>query len=225
MTNFTKSILKSFVALMAFVFSANTLSAQDYYTNSNRKTDIEDNFRLGLAINPNIGWMRYNDDDFDGGSKIGFSYGLIADLGFAKNYYFSTGLLINSISSSLTPPSDAKDVRKRELIRLQYVDVPLTIKLKSNENESGRFYGQFGFTAGLKVSGKQKFEGESKKTSIDKDDLFRLGLQIGGGKEWKISENLDLMTGLSFNNGFTRAINNEGKPKTSYVALNLGLFF
>jgi len=32
------------------------------------------------------------------------------------------------------------------------------------------------------------------------------------------------MTGLTFNNGFTRAIK-EGKPKTSYVALNFGLFF
>src|SRR5690606_41375494 len=62
---------------------------------------------------------------------------------------------------------------------LQYVDIPLTIKLKSEENETGRFYGQFGFTAGFKVSGRQRLEGETKKTSIPKDDLFRLGLQLG----------------------------------------------
>lgn len=225
MTNFTKKIFKAF-AIVAALFTANQVSAQDYYTNTNRKTDIEDNFRLGLAINPNIGWFRYNDDKFESSSKLGFSYGLIADLGFAKNYYFSTGLLINSISSSLTSPNaDGAGSIKYDLVRLQYVDIPLTIKLKSEENDLGRFYGQFGFTTGFKVSGKQRIEGETKKNDIPKDDLFRLGLQLGGGAEWRLNDNLSVLTGLSFNNGFTRAINNEGKPKTSYVALNLGLFF
>ena len=143
-----------------------------------------------------------------------------ADLGFADNYYFSTGLLINSIASKVDfPVGDDRDK-----IRLQYVEVPLTIKLKSVEDETGRFYGQFGFTAGFKVSGKEKLAGATKYQSIEGDDLFRLGLQIGGGKEWKLNENLGLMTGLTFNNGFTRAIK-DGKPKTSYLALNLGLFF
>ncbi|NGF57689.1 PorT family protein [Parapedobacter sp. SGR-10] len=224
MTNFTKKLFAS-LALLGAVLCGNAVSAQDYYTNQNSSSLDEKNFRLGLSINPNIGWYRYNDDDYKSGSKMGFSYGLIADLGFAKNYYFSTGLLINSIASSVEPPASAADNAKRDLIRLQYVDVPLTVKLKSNENELGRFYGQFGFTAGFKVSGKEKLAGETKKRGIDKDDLFRLGLQLGGGAEWKLNDNLALLTGLSFNNGFTRAINNEGKPKTSFVALNLGLFF
>ena len=225
MINFTKTTLKALatIATLFFAFQAN---AQDYYTRSNSNYSGEKNFRLGLSINPNIGWYRYNDDGIEGSSKLGFSYGLIADLGFAENYYFSTGLLINSIASKATyPATEDSPAASYDLQRLQYVDIPLTIKLKSIENETGRFYGQFGFTTGFKVSGKQRLEGQTNKTGIDKDDLFRLGLQIGGGKEWKLSENLDLMTGLSFNNGFTRAINNSGKPKTSYLALNFGLFF
>ncbi|MCA5003874.1 porin family protein [Sphingobacterium bovistauri] len=225
MINFTKTTLKTLATLatLFFTFQAN---AQDYYTQSNSNNYGEEkNFRLGLSINPNIGWLRY-DDDYDASSKVGFSYGLIADLGFAKNYYFSTGLLVNSISSKVDFPASGIDKSgiDRESIRLQYVDIPLTIKLKSEENETGRFYGQFGFTAGFKVSGKEKLAGASKKTAIDGDDIFRLGLQLGGGKEWKLSDNLGLMTGLTFNNGFTRAIK-EGKPKSSFVALNLGIFF
>lgn len=223
MLNFTKTTLIT-LSTLAILFFSLPANAQDYYTRS-KGTQEEKNFRLGLSINPNIGWFRYNDDDIDGSGKLGFSYGLIADLGFANNYYFSTGLLINSIAAKATYPMEGGTSIAYDLQRLQYVDIPLTIKLKSVENETGRYYGQFGFTAGFKVSGKQRLEGQTKKTSIDKDDLFRLGLQIGGGKEWKISDNLDLMTGLSFNNGFTRAINNSGKPKTSYVALNLALFF
>lgn len=215
MCNFTKNFFAP-VALIAALLLGNNASAQDYYT-STRSMD-DKNFRLGLSINPNIGWLRY-DNDYEASSKIGFSYGLIADLGFAKNYYFSTGLLINSINSEVT--EDATSVVRD--MSLKYAEIPLTVKLKSEENDLGRFYGQFGFTAGLKVSGKEKI-GDGKKTSIDGDDIFRLGLQLGGGAEWKLSDNLALMTGLSFNNGFTRAIK-AGSPKTSYVALNVGVFF
>ena len=218
MLNFTKTTLASLVTLVALIFTSQ-VNAQDYY-NRTQNISEEKNFRLGLSINPNIGWLRY-DDDYEVTSKAGFSYGLVADLGFADNYYFSTGLLINSIASKVDFPGEAVN---RDKIRLQYVEIPLTIKLKSVENETGRFYGQFGFTTGFKVSGKEKLAGATKNQSIDGDDLFRLGLQIGGGKEWKLSDNLGFMTGLTFNNGFTRAIK-EGKPKTSYVALNLGLFF
>ena len=219
MINFTKTTLKS-LATLAILFFAIQVNAQDYYTRSNSDDYAEQkNFRLGLSINPNIGWLRYDDESYEASGKMGFSYGLIADLGFSNNYYFSTGLLINSISSKTEFPAGTRDVEK---IRLQYVDVPLTIKLKSTENETGRFYGQFGFTAGFKVSGKETIN--DKKQSIDGDDVFRLGLQLGGGKEWKLSDNLGLMTGLTYNNGFTRAIK-EGKPKTSFVALNLGIFF
>lgn len=217
MLNFTKTTISS-LATLAILFFAVQVHAQDYYTRSQNNDSTEKNFRLGLSINPNIGWLRY-EDGYDASAKMGFSYGLVADLGFADNYYFSTGLLINSIASKVDFPGDADD---RDKIRLQYVEIPLTIKLKSVENETGRYYGQFGFTTGFKVSGKETIN--DKKQSIDGDDLFRLGLQIGGGKEWKLSDNLGLMTGLTFNNGFTRAIK-EGKPKTSYVALNLGLFF
>src|SRR5690606_9378678 len=216
MLNFTKTTFAALAAL-ALLFTTH-VNAQDYYTRT-QNTSEEKNFRLGLSVNPNIGWLRY-DDEYEATAKPGFSYGLVADLGFADNYYFSTGLLINSIASKVDfPVGDDRDK-----IRLQYVEVPLTIKLKSVEDETGRFYGQFGFTAGFKVSGKEKLAGATKYQSIEGDDLFRLGLQIGGGKEWKLSDNLGLMTGLTFNNGFTRAIK-EGKPKTSYVALNFGLFF
>src|SRR5690606_35109912 len=163
MTNFTKKLFAP-LALLGAVLWGNAVSAQDYYTNQNSSSLDEKNFRLGLSINPNIGWYRYNDDDYKSGSKMGFSYGLIADLGFAKNYYFSTGLLINQIASKMTYSGDETggEFENRDLMRLQYVDVPLTVKLKSNENELGRLYGQFGCTAGFKVSGKEQLTGQTK---------------------------------------------------------------
>lgn len=220
MVNLIKT-LSSTIAICAALLTASTANAQSYYSG-------EKNMRLGLTINPNIGWLNYGEDNYESSAKMGFSYGLIADLGFAKNYYFSTGLLINSINAKVSPGLKAIDpndpaIPKYKDIYLQYVDVPLTIKLKSNENDFGRFYGQFGFTAGVKVSAQEKWEG-LKKQSMSGEDLFRLGLQIGGGTEVKLGESMSLLAGLSYNNGFTRAIK-EGKPKSSYVALNIGLLF
>lgn len=220
MVNITKRLLPIFLLYIA-LFSAQQADAQSYYHGR------EKNMRLGLVINPNIGWLRY-DNNQEASSKLGFSYGLLADLGFARNYYFSTGLLINSINSSVEPAFSSIDkndpaIPKYRDMALKYVEVPLTIKLKSTENEMGRFYGQFGFTAGLKVSAKQKLE-KQEKDSMHGADLFRLGLQIGGGAEWKLGNDMAVLTGLTFNNGFTRAVK-DGAPRTSFVALNLGLLF
>lgn len=220
MIHLSKKKLLSLGIIMLMIYPYSMAKGQDYY-NKNRPHIEDKNIRLGLAINPNLGWYKYSSDNYNSSSKIGFSYGLLADLGFSPNYYFSTGLLINSLSSSLN--SDVTE--NRDIIRLQYIDIPLTLKLKTDENEMGRFYGQFGFTAGIKVSGKEKITGSSNLTSISNSDIFRLGLQIGGGVEWKLNNNLSLLTGLSFNNGLTRAINNTGKPKTSYLALNIGILF
>ncbi|GGH05975.1 PorT family protein [Sphingobacterium alkalisoli] len=208
------------LAFLATLFATTAVKGQAYYEKAHS--------RLALTFNPNIGWLTY-DNEFKGKAKAGYSYGLVADLGFARNYYFSTGLLINAINSRVEAhnPVDAGDpllFYSRD-IYLKYAEVPLAIKLKSEENHLGRFYGLFGFTAGVKVSGKEQLHRQTTKTSIDGDDVFRLGLQVGGGAEWRLSNNLALLTGVAYNNGFTRAINDLGKPKTSYVSLNVGLFF
>ncbi|MDR2284969.1 MAG: PorT family protein [Sphingobacterium sp.] len=220
MVNFTRAFLSIFLLCLALI-STYDAQAQGYYYGR------EKNIRLGLTLNPNLGWLRYEKDQ-KGSAKLGFSYGLIADLGFAKNYYFSTGLLINTINSRVEPEyfsldPDAPKLPKYRDITLKYVDIPLSIKLKSTANEYGRFYGQFGFTAGVKVSGKQKIESDNKE-ALRGSDLFRLGLQIGGGAEWKVGNDMALLTGLTFNNGFTRAMK-DGSPRTSFLALNFGLLF
>ena len=190
--------------------------AQSYYGYPQR------DLSMGLTINPNIGWMRYDDDRYSSEAKVGYSYGLLADIGFAPNYYFSTGFMINTLESSLNSGSHS-EIAARDY-RLQYAEVPIAIKLKTNENQYGRFYGQFGFTAGVKVSGKEKYEDANSYSKIDGDAIVRLGLQIGAGAEWRISNSLHFLTGISYNNGFTEALK-EGSPKLSYLGLQFGLLF
>lgn len=228
-----RAILITTFAFLAAFFAMSPAKGQDYYPNR-AYSGSDKNIRLALTFNPNIGWLKYGEGS-KAKAKPGYSYGLVADFGFTPNYYFSTGLLINAINSSISTGNamntEGEYTDFSRNIYLKYVEVPLTLKLKSEENHLGRFYGQFGFSGGFKVSGKEQLPGQTTKTSISGADIFRIGLQIGGGAEWRLSNSLALLTGIAYNNGFTRAIN-EGrgqygadKPKTSYASLNVGLFF
>lgn len=203
-----------FLLSVIFVLSLTKVSGQGYYDYYERE------MRLGLVFNPSVNWLRY-ENAYTAPVKMGFSYGLQADLGFARNYFLSTGLLINSINTRVETTDAAYPSRD---VFLRYAEVPLAIKLKTNPTERGRLYGQFGFTLGVKVSGREQLDGAERRQEIDGDDLFRLGLQIGTGYEWNLGSNLGLLTGISFNNGFTRAVHHAA-PYTSFVALNFGLLF
>jgi hypothetical protein len=210
-----KTILLSFFALL-FTFCYQRSSAQDYYSSTYQYKPIS----LGITFSPNMGWLRYGDaGDYGSTPKFGYAYGLLADFAFTENYYFATGLLINTLNSEseYTDPSRS--------YRLQYAEIPISLKLKSTMRYFRSYYGQFGFTGGIKLNAKEKPAGASARSSMGSDaDFFRLALQIGGGVEWQLDHNLSMMTGLSFNNGFTRVMKG-GEPRNSYVAFNFGVFF
>ena len=186
------------------------------------------NTQLGFTLTPNIGWLRFNDNDPNtdaDGSQIGFSYGILADLSLSasKNYYFSTAFTLTSINAK------AKELNSSTTYKIQYIEVPLTLKLKSNGNDMGRFYGQFGLGTGIKIGAKSsgyagavQFKDQNISKSINN---FRLALIAGAGAEWTLDKSLALQTGLSFNNGFTDILDGDGDTRSSYLALNLGIFF
>ncbi|MFC3198889.1 outer membrane beta-barrel protein [Parapedobacter deserti] len=200
-------------------------SAQDYYSSTYQYRPVS----LGITFSPNMGWLRYGDTEgYSSSPKFGYAYGLLADFAFTENYYFSTGLLINTINSTAKypdPVSSAPNVYTTNNYRLQYAEIPISLKLKSTMRYFRSYYGQFGFTGGVKLNAKEKEEHASARTSMGSSaDFLRLALQIGGGIEWQLDHNLVMMTGLSFNNGFTQAVKN-GEPRNSYVAFNFGIFF
>lgn len=177
---------------------------------------------FGLSFSPNLGWLKFNKDQYTQDSRIGSSYGLIADIGigYSRNYYFSTGLHINTLNHRVS-----KDHEASKDIKLQYAEIPLAIKLKTDGNHLGKFYGLFGFTAGIKVSNKEKLtSGGSNYEKSTGADFLRLGLTIGAGAEWRVGHRHAVMTGLTYNNGFTRALK-DGSPKNPYLALNIGFIF
>lgn len=223
-TNMLKRTLP-FLVLATLLMSGRPASAQDYYSSTYQYRPVS----LGITFSPNMGWMRYGDnEDYKSSPKFGYAYGLLADFAFTENYYFSTGLLINTLNSQTEHPDPLSSVayaRTTTDYRLQYAEIPIALKLKSTMRYFRSYYGQFGFTGGFKLNAKHKEEGATSRSAMGSDaDFFRLALQIGGGVEWQLDHNLVMMTGLTFNNGFTQAIR-VGEPRNSYVAFNFGIFF
>lgn len=193
-------------------------------------------FRLGLTATPTIGWIKPEQGKTDG-VGLGFSYGLIGDFNFAPNYSFATALTITSINgksteANVTPyHSGSVPIAYDLKYKMQYIDLPLTIKLKTVKDEGRRWYGQFGLSNSFNISAKQDAKNGNSVVAdnlkiTDYTKFYRAGLIIGGGGEFDISGNASILAGLTYNNGFTNITSDKSRDvRSHYLALNFGVFF
>ena len=193
-------------------------------------------FKLGLTAHPNFGFIKVENGKGNGVS-LGFSYGLIGDFNFAENYSFTTGLTVTTIngkSTELTPaftiPGSVAPNGYDIKYKMQYLEVPLTIKLKTTEVNGVKWYGQFGLSNDFRLGSKLDIANGSTTISnnIDGGDytnFYRAGMIIGGGGEFSIASKTSLMAGLTYNNGFTNLTSGDNKVRNHYVGLSFGVFF
>lgn len=196
-------------------------------------------FRLGLTAHPTIGWLKPEEGKGDG-VNVGFSYGLIGDFNFAENYSFSTGLTVTTINGKSTefdvrPYHDAISSPTRAMYqlkyKLQYIEIPLTVKLKTSKIGEQRWYGQFGLSNGFNIGAKQDSQMQGQGLKSDENiykytNLYRAGLIIGGGMEYDVAENTSVIAGLTFNNGFTDISDDKSRNvRNHYVGITFGVLF
>lgn len=194
-------------------------------------------FRLGLTAHPTLGWVKPEVGKTEG-IALGFSYGLLGDFNFAENYSFATGLTITTINGKSTElnakpyynPADgavAYDLR----YRLQYLEIPLTIKLKTNKIGPLRWYGQFGLSNDFNIGAKQNAQLVGKKVEKDRNisdytRFYRAGMVVAAGGEYDLDDRTSVAIGLTFNNGLTNIVKDgDRSAKNHYIGLNLGVFF
>ncbi|MBI2280846.1 MAG: PorT family protein [Bacteroidetes bacterium] len=221
------------LTLMLLGLLISNLYAQDDNFKNDPVVDTQKDvptFRLGLHFSPNIAWLNLNTTGYSSnGSRIGFAYGLSTEFYIAKNYLISTGFSINNVGGRLQyesvydnngvlAPSEIK-----QTIKINYVDIPLSIKLKTNEIGYVTYYGNFGFNVGIKYNSKTDIEyldfKNIKQTDVANTDnvsLININLIVGGGLEYNISGNTNLAVGITFHNGFTNII----KSKTHVLDTN-----
>lgn len=191
---------------------------------------------LGFTASPNIAWFSVNNSNVvvsNEGIRPGFSYGVLGDFELAPNYYFGTAFTFTSINGKVKYPGSVSDATRTDDYRLKYLEVPVTLKLKSKASELGRFYGQFGFGTAMRVGTKGSSEEkrlgqaptEIQPTHLDHLNRFRLSVIVGAGAEWNVNNDFRVLTGLTYNNAFTKTTGFSGDLKSSYLAFTFGVFF
>ncbi|GAB3425721.1 porin family protein [Niabella aquatica] len=175
-------------------------------------------------------------------SGLGVNYGLMADIMFSDGRgAFATGLEVAHGSSELTYNTAGRGLYRAEAsgsdqtykLKLQYLQIPLSVKLKTNQQNGFRFWGQFGTYMGALLKSRMDYSygsvAEKNVNAMKHTNKVNLGLLVGAGGEYQVAEKTDLFFGLGFENGFTDITSNgswkDGKVGLNRWAIRLGMFF
>lgn len=214
--------------------------------------EYNNNFRFGIFVAPNISWMKPTANKSDDklylvssqGNKVGYSWGLMIDYPFAENYGIATGFQITSTGGKIyatentntTQPNTINRVRSADFdYRLQFLEIPFGLKLRSDELPSGiHIFGQMGLGLGVNISKKASYDvvytdtvaGKMVDVSVSErnEKIFgslsippaMLSLNLGGGIEYPFTDKMSFYLGLFFNNGFAPDATNPNRLDLNY---------
>ena len=201
--------------------------------------------RFGLSLSPQVSWLSAGDNGIQGnGSYFGFSYGLLVDVLIPTNYAFATGLLISYDGGKLTYldstkfnsfPNSTYPAGTNVDYRIQYIEIPLSMKLRTNQIGYMTYFGQFGLQGGIAIRSRADIDALDDQLDVAKADFGKditpanLGLLLGAGLEYELSGNTALMASLQFVNGFIDVTDNpkdfKKKSTLNHFRLQLGVYF
>ena len=192
-----------------------------------QKVDMN-SLKLGIQASPTFSWMSTNDNQItSNGVNLGLNLGLMAEYYFSENYSLVTGasLMLNqggglnyaydgnflpkaAEDRAMTTTAGATQldsISSGSTIRFkgQYIEIPFSIRLRTNEFGYFRYYAELPiFALGFRTQGRANISGGSPATTNENitADInpisFKWGL--GGGIEYSVSPNLSLIGGLFY---------------------------
>jgi hypothetical protein len=209
-------------------------------------TNAQQNISIGLHFDPLISWFGTDIGEVNNdGARPGINFGLSFNKFFTPNYSFSTGVNLVSAAGKLThsdttrlepcdsgselitvPPGDAV------LYKIQYIEVPIGLKLKTNEIGYVTFFSDVGVDPKVLVGGKMDIpaldiEGEK---AMEELKMFNLSYHIIAGIEYGLGGNTAAVMGIGFHNNFLdvtkdNGIQPEDKVSHKMVSIRFGINF
>ena len=207
---------------------------------------------IGLKISPSISYLRPDspaDHSFSSvSSKFNFGGGIFMDYFFGENYAFNTGLFLTGKGGTIgyterfNTTTGIPFVQVEQKIAIQYLELPLTLKLFTNEvAPDTRIYFQVGGSVAVPVQ--TRINGEKYYTDpFDNNNQTKAGSHVfdidanligGFGAEYQLGKSTKVLAGLSYHHGlieFDRYFEKDRgfsdvNIKNSVFALDLGLKF
>ncbi len=195
--------------------------------------------RFTVFVDPQFSWLNsdYNSIDSEG-SKFGVNIGLNLDKFFAPNYAIMTGISIDNTGGNMSFDfeKDLKTGSADEPIgigntvhyKLQYINIPLGLKLKTNEIGYLTFFTHLGLNGGINIKATAEVDNQTliNENISDEVRLFNLGYFIGAGAEYSIGGNAALVVGLTYTNGFIDITDGgDSKVTLGNFAIRVGVLF
>jgi hypothetical protein len=194
---------------------------------------------FSIVLDPQINWLRTELDEVkNDGVVFGFNGGLVLDRYFTENYAFSTGITLWQTGGKLlfTEETNIEFRDGTETLppntsmtyRLQYLTIPLSLKLTSNQIGYFSFFAHVGINNHISVG---------ERGTVESLDLNRVGIPeeikfysmsyfFGGGCEYSLGGNTSLFAGLYFTSGFIDITTSEDYRATlNALSLRLGVRF
>ena len=186
--------MKKYFIILSILFISSSLVAQ--------------NTKLGLRVSSTISANRIKvtSDTLsiaNNNTAVKFMVGVVADYEFDKNYFFSTGL--NYFPKKVSFIANGKNdvALPEEVYTLQYLQIPLSLKLVSNEVSLDK---KLFFIVGAELDFKIKENSNNAPNNfIKRFKKINAGLVLGGGMEQRIAVNTYIYLGASYH----RALSNS----------------
>lgn len=206
-------------------------------------------FRFGLKVAPAITWVSPDSEGYENeGAQAGFSWGFISDITITENYFFATGFNVNYLKGKISYPyHETTDTITNTGtmvtdMKLRYIDIPLTLKMKTNRFKDVQYYGQVGFSLAFNIKTKTeetfRIDGINKTVTSEHDrtddmQLLKASLMLGGGIEYYIDNSTSIIAGVTYYNGISNimkgynTVDGSVKQKATphFVELTLGIIF
>jgi hypothetical protein len=195
--------------------------------------------RLGVFANPVISWMN---SDVSGihsnGTRTNAEFGLSIDNYFAPQYAFSSGisiintggdLLYNNIKTLPTSEgSVALPANTDVYYKLQYIHIPLAIKMRTVQMGNMSFFAQMGFDPMVNVQASADINALNLTNEGVGNEIkpIYLAYHLSAGMEYHIGGTTGVIVGLTYMNGFSD-ITNDGSANITMdcFELRIGVFF
>jgi len=244
------------IAILSALFTIMSLSVQ-----------AQSQFRFGFQLSPTFSWFSSGDNQVNSnGTNLGLRLGLVGEYYFQENYALFGGLgfafnqggeILHDQGGNFLPNSELSDPdANRAFTRpedaplpdgskvgynLQYVEIPLGLKLRTNEFGYIRYFGEFQIlTIGINTQARGSINTPDSSFDLGKENIsddvnfLNLSWGIGGGIEYAVSESTSLVGGLAFQAGYIDVtkdgVNADGSTEDARnplrsITVRLGVLF
>lgn len=196
---------------------------------------------LSFTTGPSVNWMSTDNRSVRTQKAImGYDFGIISDVFFSENEHYSllTGLQVVNTGGTLSFRPNPSFTFNGETFsqpvdikyNLRYLEVPFSLKLKTDQFHRVYYWGVFGLSGLVNVGANGTTnDGIFKRTNIrDEINMFNLGMNVGVGFDFDLGGNNAFSAGLIFQNGLTDVTTNNyfvDKTIVNSLKIRLGLIF